>query len=359
MPCATVFILDPSSGGSYGQSLPPELELGPPPRDCRGPLCSHPSAGKSGHPVSAGPGGRGGKPCPSGSRARPARGGCTAHAYLAFHAIQRESWRRRGPGYRNNTKGEQERDTQWGGEELWDYAVCQACVLSPPPLQSSLQVCSQKGEECWGLEVSQGGTKGGWGDPEARSGCEGRGQTMLWKNAVPHTYQEVFSWKTGQELGSSLAAAGKEGEGATSREAGVWGASRRLFRAHPSRESRGSPRRVERSDLQRSGGGLCGVASLFTLVAAAADLLVLFSLSPPLPLSVLSPFCFPHPVPPSIVVIVPDPSHPLPCLCLSFPPSQSPPPSPLFSTLWFPSLQTASLLDKNSGGSSQARLGAR
>lgn len=100
------------------------------------------------------------------------------------------------------------------------------------------------------------------------------------ENAVPQTYQEVFSWKTGQELGSSLAAAGKEGEGATSREAGVWGASRRLFRAHPSRESRGSPRRVERSDLQRSGGGLCGVASLFTLVAAAADLLVLFSPSP-------------------------------------------------------------------------------
>lgn len=180
------------------------------------------------------------------------------------------------------------------------------------------------------------------------------------EKAVPHTYQEVFSWKTGQELGSSLAVAGKEGEGATSREAGVWGASRWFFRAHPSHESKGSPRRVERLDLQRSGGGLCGLASLFTLVAAAtSDLLVLFSLFPPLPLSVLSPFCCPHPVPPSIVVTVLDPSHPLPCLCLSFPPSRSPPPSPLFSTLWFPSLQTASLLDKNSGGSSQARLGAR
>lgn len=179
---------------------------------------------------------------------------------------------------------------------------------------------------------------------------------------MPHTYQEVFSWKTGQELGSSLAVAGKEGEGATSREAGVWGASRRFFRAHPSHEFRGSPRRLERSDLQRSVGGLCGVTSLFTLVAVLLQICSFCSLplpSPPLPLSVLSPFCFPHPVPPSIVVIVPDPSHPLPCLCLSFPPSQSPPPSPLFSTLWFPSLQTASLLDKNSGGSSQARLGAR
>lgn len=58
---------------------------------------------------------------------------------------------------------------------------------------------------------------------------------------MPHTYQEVFSWKTGQELGSSLAVAGKEGEGATSREAGVWGASRRFFRAHPSHESRAPP----------------------------------------------------------------------------------------------------------------------
>ncbi|KAF6365339.1 solute carrier family 29 member 1 (Augustine blood group) [Rhinolophus ferrumequinum] len=36
------------AGGSYGQSLPPELELGPPLRDCPGSLCSHPSAGKSG-----------------------------------------------------------------------------------------------------------------------------------------------------------------------------------------------------------------------------------------------------------------------------------------------------------------------
>lgn len=30
---------------------------------------------------------------------------------------------------------------------------------------------------------------------------------MLWKKALLHTYQEVFSWKTGQELGSSLAVA--------------------------------------------------------------------------------------------------------------------------------------------------------
>lgn len=157
------------------------------------------------------------------------------------------------------------------------------------------------------------------------------------EKAVLHTYQEVFSWKTGQELGSSLAVAGKEAEGATSREAGVWGASRRFFRAHPSHESRGSPRRVERSDLQRSGGGLCGLASLFTLwLCCCRSARFVLSLSPPLPLSVLSPFCFPHPVPPSIVVIVPDPSHPLPCLCLSFPPSQSPPPSPCSPPSGFP-----------------------
>lgn len=104
------------------------------------------------------------------------------------------------------------------------------------------------------------------------------------EKAVLHTYQEVFSWKTGQELGSSLAMAGKEAEGATSREAGVWGASRRFFRAHPSHESRGSPRRVERSDLQRSGGGLCGLASLFTLwLCCCRSARFVLSLSPPLP----------------------------------------------------------------------------
>ncbi|XP_035938653.2 equilibrative nucleoside transporter 1 isoform X1 [Halichoerus grypus] len=37
-------------GGAHGQGLLPEPELGPPPKDCPGPLCSDPSAGKSGHP---------------------------------------------------------------------------------------------------------------------------------------------------------------------------------------------------------------------------------------------------------------------------------------------------------------------
>lgn len=55
MPCATFFTLDPYPGGAHGQGLPPEPELGPLPRDCPGPLCSDPSAGKSGHPVSARP----------------------------------------------------------------------------------------------------------------------------------------------------------------------------------------------------------------------------------------------------------------------------------------------------------------
>lgn len=55
-PSATLFILDPSPGGAHGQGLLPEPELRPPPRDCPGPLRSDPSAGKSGHPVSAGPG---------------------------------------------------------------------------------------------------------------------------------------------------------------------------------------------------------------------------------------------------------------------------------------------------------------
>ncbi|XP_015984239.2 equilibrative nucleoside transporter 1 isoform X2 [Rousettus aegyptiacus] len=37
------------TGGAHGQDLLPEPELGRPLRDCPGPLCSHPSAGKSGH----------------------------------------------------------------------------------------------------------------------------------------------------------------------------------------------------------------------------------------------------------------------------------------------------------------------
>ncbi|XP_045354352.1 equilibrative nucleoside transporter 1 isoform X2 [Leopardus geoffroyi] len=41
-------------GGAHGQGLPPEPELGPLPRDCPGPLCSDPSAGKSGHPTPGG-----------------------------------------------------------------------------------------------------------------------------------------------------------------------------------------------------------------------------------------------------------------------------------------------------------------
>lgn len=56
-PAAAIFTLDPYSGGAHGQDLPHASELGPPPTDRLGPLCPDPSAGKSGHPVSAGPGG--------------------------------------------------------------------------------------------------------------------------------------------------------------------------------------------------------------------------------------------------------------------------------------------------------------
>lgn len=56
-PAAAIFTLDPYSGGAHGQDLPPASELGPPPTDRPGPICPDPSAGKSGHPVSAGPGG--------------------------------------------------------------------------------------------------------------------------------------------------------------------------------------------------------------------------------------------------------------------------------------------------------------
>ncbi|XP_063563696.1 equilibrative nucleoside transporter 1 isoform X15 [Gorilla gorilla gorilla] len=47
-PCATFFILDPHPG-ARGQGPLPEPELGAPPRDCPGLLCSDPSAGQSGH----------------------------------------------------------------------------------------------------------------------------------------------------------------------------------------------------------------------------------------------------------------------------------------------------------------------
>lgn len=147
------------------------------------------------------------------------------------------------------------------------------------------------------------------------------------EKAVSHTHRKVFSWKTDQELGSPWAVAGKEGSGATSREAGVWGASRRgrVLQSHPSHESRGSPG-------GRAGGQAAGLAPAIIPVAAAlADVS-----GAPLPLSTLSPFCFPPPVPPSIVVTVPDPSHPLPLplpvLSLplnqtssSFPPAPHPP----------------------------------
>ena len=86
MPCATVFILDPYPGGAHGQGLLLEPELGRPPRDSPGPLCSHPSVGKSGHLVSAGPGRQEGKPVLApelGLHMRDAPG----HAYLPFRAI--------------------------------------------------------------------------------------------------------------------------------------------------------------------------------------------------------------------------------------------------------------------------------
>lgn len=97
-PCTTFFIPRPYPGGAHGQGLLPEPQLGPPPRDCPGPLCSDPSAGKSGHPVSIGPGpgpGGWGNQCSPqtadlASELDPHVGDAPAHACLAFHAIQRE-----------------------------------------------------------------------------------------------------------------------------------------------------------------------------------------------------------------------------------------------------------------------------
>ncbi|XP_025846775.2 equilibrative nucleoside transporter 1 isoform X1 [Vulpes vulpes] len=60
-PCTTFFIPRPYPGGAHGQGLP-EPQLGPPPRDCPGPLCSDPSAGKSGHP-----------PAPEGGSSQPGK----------------------------------------------------------------------------------------------------------------------------------------------------------------------------------------------------------------------------------------------------------------------------------------------
>ena len=88
-PCANFFSLDPSPGRSHGPGLLPEPELGPPPRDYPGTLCSDPSAGKSGHLVSASPGRRGSRSLPETADLAP-MGNAPAHACLASHAIQRE-----------------------------------------------------------------------------------------------------------------------------------------------------------------------------------------------------------------------------------------------------------------------------
>lgn len=118
--------------------------------------------------------------------------------------------------------------------------------------------------------------------------------------------------------------------------------------------------RSPRATLDRNPGAsreVGGQASLPFIPVAAA--LTDVSLVPPSP----SPLylCFPPPVPPSTVVTAPDPSHPLPCLCLSFPSLsiRRPPPSLLLSTLRFASLHTALLPGKNSGDSGQARPAAR
>lgn len=67
-------------------------------------------------------------------------------------------------------------------------------MVRPVPLllQPSLQVCPPKGEEDRGLGVSQRGTEGGWGDPEASTGDRGRGKLGVGRAASPH-HGEVFS----------------------------------------------------------------------------------------------------------------------------------------------------------------------
>ena len=97
-PAAAIFTLDPYSEGAHGQDLPPASELGPPPTDCLGPLCPDPSAGKSGHLVSAGLGGQGSQSSPRTAELAPelapelARGGQARPPLPGFPCHPRESW---------------------------------------------------------------------------------------------------------------------------------------------------------------------------------------------------------------------------------------------------------------------------
>lgn len=226
MPCAATFILDPYSGGAHGQGLLPEPELGPPPTDRPGPLCPHPSAGKSEcwswwarKPVLT----QNGR---TGSRARPTRWGHASTRLPGFLCHPRErcflSW----------CQGASPCPSREGilREEAGCLGTRQPLL---PSLQSSLQLCSQKGEEDMG--VSQRGIWGGWDDPVARTGGQGRG----W---VP---THILKYVPGR-LARNQGASGQWLERmvrvppAERLESGVPPGGDRLSKSHPNHEPRGS-----------------------------------------------------------------------------------------------------------------------
>ena len=143
----------------------------------------------------------------------------------------------------------------------------------------------------------------------------------------------------------------------------------RLSRACPSREPKGSS--GEQRDQRESpgeGGSEAG-RPLWLAWSSRLRLLLqqicLFCVLLP-PFSPLSLFCFPLSPLPSVTVADPshphDPRHAFACFfpslsAILFPP---PPPPLLLSTLpCFPAHRQPQLRDKNSGGSGQARPGAR
>lgn len=147
-------------------------------------------------------------------------------------------------------------------------------------------------------------------------------------------------------------------------ESGVPLGGSRLSRAHSSHESRGSlggwRGQICREDLEREASLAWSQSSPIPVAAATTALFVLCLPPPPTAASLLYLFSVSFLL--SLLPLLSLSLTPLIFLafaCLSLPLNQSPPPSLLLSTLWFPSLQTASLLDKNSDGSSQARPGAR
>lgn len=183
-------------------------------------------------------------------------------------------WCPRGPSQGNNRVG-------GTGEGHWrgagrNLGTMQSVRPVPPPpnLPCKLALRKRKSAEGHG---SERGTSGGWGGPGQDWG-PGEGSCEAVGKAVSRSHRKVFSWKIDPGLGSPRAVAGKEGPGATSREAGAWGASSRpqVLQSHPRHESR---------EGGRAGGQAAGSAPAVVPVAAAlADV----SLVPPPPLHSVS-----------------------------------------------------------------------